>query len=192
MAKKSKKPVRQTKVDQILNNELTKVRSSKSENATTKVDLGQLLNQIKRLIDGEQKTVSPHVLKGKLVGVYFSASWCSPSKVFSPILAEFIEENKEDFVVVHVNLDKTKEEMVDFIKDKNWLSVPFEDEKVKKALGTQLKVYSIPSLTIVDTTSKQVVTTWGRLALSKNRQYCLEEWKEGRHGCNWYHMFKFW
>ncbi|ORY00680.1 thioredoxin-like protein [Basidiobolus meristosporus CBS 931.73] len=162
------------------------------ETSTTQTDIGQLLDQIERLVDGEQKEVSPKVLQGKLVGLYFSASWCPPCKAFSPVLTQFAEDNKEEFVVVHVNLDKTKEDMMDFIQGKNWLSVPFEDEKVKKALGTQLKVYTIPSLIIVNTTTKQIVTTWGRSAISKNRDHCLQEWKEGKHGCSWYHLLKFW
>ena len=36
--------------------------------------------------DVEGKTVSKEKLKGKFVGVYFSASWCPPCRKFTPKL----------------------------------------------------------------------------------------------------------
>ena len=52
------------------------------------------------LLDAEGKTVSPDQLKGKLVGIYFSAHWCPPCRAFTPRLVAFRDKNAAEFEVV--------------------------------------------------------------------------------------------
>jgi nucleoredoxin len=48
---------------------------------------------------------SRDVLKGKYVGIYFSARWCGPCRYFTPKLQAFRDANKENFEVVFISLD---------------------------------------------------------------------------------------
>jgi len=59
------------------------------------------------LLDGEGNTVGVEVLKGKAVGIYFSASWCPPCKAFSPKLAKYREQYKDQLDVVFVSSDRS-------------------------------------------------------------------------------------
>ncbi len=59
------------------------------------------------LLDGEGNKVGVEVLKGKAVGIYFSASWCPPCKAFSPKLAKYREQYKDQFDVVFVSSDRS-------------------------------------------------------------------------------------
>jgi nucleoredoxin len=41
------------------------------------------------------ETIQYSDLKGKVIGIYFSAHWCPPCRQFTPLLAEFYTKNKE-------------------------------------------------------------------------------------------------
>ncbi len=45
-------------------------------------------------------------LKGKMVGIYFSAHWCPPCRAFTPNLVKFRDKNKDEFEIVFVSSDK--------------------------------------------------------------------------------------
>jgi thiol-disulfide isomerase/thioredoxin len=59
------------------------------------------------LLDGEGNKVGVDALNGKAVGIYFSASWCPPCKAFSPVLAKYREQYKDQFDVVFVSSDRS-------------------------------------------------------------------------------------
>src|SRR5262245_17133445 len=46
------------------------------------------------LVNSKGETVSPSVLEGKMVCLYFSASWCGPCKVVTPKVAALREQAK--------------------------------------------------------------------------------------------------
>ncbi len=56
---------------------------------------------------GEQ---APAAIGGKHLLLYFSASWCPPCKMFTPLLAEWYtkkkKEGKVDFEIIFVSSDK--------------------------------------------------------------------------------------
>eukprot|EP00124_Ichthyophonus_hoferi_P001633 Ihof_evm10s90 gene=Ihof_evmTU10s90 len=78
---------------------------------------------ITKLVDATGQPVPLDILKDKMVGLYFSASWCGPCQAFSPKLSEFCGKNTKDFVVVFVSLDNSEEDMMKFISGKNFLSL---------------------------------------------------------------------
>ncbi|XP_041435917.1 nucleoredoxin like 2 L homeolog isoform X1 [Xenopus laevis] len=88
-----------------------------------------LLNKYGERVDPEE------ALQNKIVGLYFSASWCSPCRDFTPILCDFYTELVEEseppaqFEIVFISSDKSPEEMVDYMHDMqgDWLALPFHD-----------------------------------------------------------------
>ena len=79
------------------------------------------------LIDGEGKAVSLDVLKGKAVGVYFSAHWCGPCRRFTPKLVDYRETHKDDFEVVFVSGDRSEKDQFKYMKTAGmkWPAVQF-------------------------------------------------------------------
>ena len=45
-----------------------------------------------QLTNAAGKKIDPSALNGKLVGVYFSASWCGPCRNFTPQLVKFYHQ----------------------------------------------------------------------------------------------------
>lgn len=76
-------------------------------------------------------------LEGKFVGVYFSASWCGPCRMFTPRLVKFYKKNKKDIEIVFVSADQTENKMIDYVKkDKmKWLALPFGKRPLVKRKG---------------------------------------------------------
>ena len=50
----------------------------------------------------------------------------------------------------------------------------------------------LPTLLIVDYDTNAVLTSWGRSAVTKNKDNCINEWKNGRAGVSWMQLFRFW
>lgn len=120
-------------------------------------------------------------LKGKMVGLYFSASWCPPCQKFTPILADFYEEVLEQdvaFEIVFVSSDKSKESMKEYMNSShgNWLAVPFGNEAIIE-LKSQYDVVSIPKLIIVNDQGT-IVSTEGRKEVTEQGPNSVKKWIE--------------
>ncbi|CAI9624195.1 unnamed protein product, partial [Staurois parvus] len=75
--------------------------------------------------DGE-KVDPEEALQNKIVGLFFSAAWCSPCRDFTPVLCDFYSELVEEadppaqFEIVFISSDKSAEDMVDYMHDIAW------------------------------------------------------------------------
>jgi len=123
-------------------------------------------------------------LAGKIVGLYFSAGWCPPCRKFSPELASFQSKHADDFTVCFVSSDHSEAEMRRFMAGKGFLAVPFHSE-ARRRLQARLGVSMLPTLVILDGRSGEVLTDWGRSAVMRNPEGCVNAWKAGGHGCSW-------
>ncbi|KAL3856812.1 hypothetical protein ACJMK2_011529 [Sinanodonta woodiana] len=125
---------------------------------------GKLLKESKEVDAAEE-------LKGKIVGVYFSAHWCPPCRAFTPQLMETYTKLTCDgrkFEVVFVTSDRSQESFDQYCSTMPWLSVPFDDsrlEELKKLFG----VDGIPMMVVLDETGS-VITMAGRLAVMEDRE----------------------
>nr|XP_048705455.1 nucleoredoxin-like protein 2 isoform X2 [Caretta caretta] len=88
------------------------------------------------LLTRDGHAVDPEeVLQNKIVGLYFSAGWCSPCRDFTPVLCDFYSELLEGarppapFEIVFVSSDRSPEEMAEYMHDMHgdWLALPFHD-----------------------------------------------------------------
>lgn len=95
-------------------------------------------------------------LKGKKVGLYFSASWCGPCKRFTPVLVEVYNEisSKGDFEVVFVSADEDDEAFKGYFSKMPWLAIPFSDSEIRDSLDELFEVRGIPYLVILDENGK--------------------------------------
>ncbi|KAM1082580.1 hypothetical protein EV1_020950 [Malus domestica] len=104
--------------------------------------------------NGDQVEISS--LTGKIVGLYFSASWCGPCRRFTPNLVEVHQDlaAKGDFEVVFISSDRDEESFNGYFSKMPWLSIPFSDLETRKRLKEFFKVRGIPHLVIIDANGK--------------------------------------
>ncbi|XP_020228433.1 probable nucleoredoxin 1 [Cajanus cajan] len=97
-------------------------------------------------------------LKGKQLGLYFSASWCGPCRRFSPTLVEVYNEvaPKGDFEVIFVTADEDDESFSSYFSKMPWLAIPFSDSETRSRLEELFHVRGIPHLALLDGTGKVV------------------------------------
>ena len=133
-----------------------------------------------KLVNSSGKEVdAAEVLGGKVVAVYFSASWCGPCRAFTPQLVKFYKRaaKKNGIEVVFVSSDKTDGDMKSYMKKyaMPWYAIKFSDAEQRNALKTELKVKGIPSLIVFGKDGK-VVTNKGRVDVIKLGAKAAEAW----------------
>jgi len=118
------------------------------------VDMNWLAGQ--QLLRRDESVVSADLaLDGKkIIAFYFSAHWCPPCRLFTPVLAEFYSElvgAGEPFEVVFVSSDKSAEELMAYMKEchGDWLAVQ-HGTVLAQDLQKKFEVTGIPSLVVVN------------------------------------------
>ena len=108
------------------------------------------------LVNANGKTVNgAEVLRGKkLIGLYFSAQWCGPCRIFTPELVRFRDKcvNKNlPFDVIFVSSDNDEKSMRQYMKTDamRWYAVPYSSE-LRSRLKSEFKVNGIPTLILLD------------------------------------------
>ena len=132
------------------------------------------------LVDAKGNKVETSSLAGKVIGLFFSASWCGPCKMFTPELVKFRDRNDEKFEVVFVSSDRRAEDQQEYMKDYDmeWPAIPY-DSPLRQELGAKYEVRGIPSLVIVDDQGK-LITKDGRSEISgsdSDARKALREWR---------------
>ena len=127
------------------------------------------------------KEMGGTALKGKVVGLYFSAHWCPPCRMFTPVLKDFYDEVcDDDFEIVFVSFDHKEEDQMQYIEEAHgdWLYVPFGDPSIQEA-SNKLDVSGIPTLVIFNAKG-ELVTKNGRSDVTTNTpKGSLNKWKSG-------------
>lgn len=96
------------------------------------------------------------MLKGKTLGLYFSAAWCGQSQRFTPSLVEVYNElsSKANFEVIFVSADDDEKSFRKYFSKMPWLAVPFSDLERRDHLDSLFEVRGIPQLIILDKNGK--------------------------------------
>ena len=100
------------------------------------------------LINEKGKPVDVNVLGDKLVGLYFSASWCGPCRVFTPKLIEYHQRHAGDFEIVFISSDKSEEAQFEYMTHMNWPAMKFGSDAAL-ALKKKFEVTGIPTLVLL-------------------------------------------
>ena len=131
------------------------------------------------LIDAAGEEIAVSKLKGKMVGIYFSASWCPPCRAFTPQLVKFYNQaaQKNNLEIVFVSSDKDASSMAKYMKDDKmpWQALPF-DAPAGKALKKELKVSGIPHLAVFDSDGR-LLSGNARWDVAVLGEKAIEKWR---------------
>ena len=132
------------------------------------------------LVDAKGNKVETSSLAGKVIGLYFSASWCGPCKMFTPELVKLRDRNDDKFEVVFVSSDRSAEDQEEYMTDYDleWPAIPY-DSPLRGQLGAKYESRGIPSLVIVDDQGN-LITKDGRSEMSgsdSDARKALREWR---------------
>lgn len=104
------------------------------------------------LVAADGSKTNAQELKGKYVGIYFSAGWCQPCKAFTPTLIQLYSKLKiadgKNFEIVLVSADRGQDAFEDYFGKMPWLAVDFADAETRSALSAAVGVQGIPMLAL--------------------------------------------
>mmetsp|Transcript_197 Transcript_197/g.296 ORF Transcript_197/g.296 Transcript_197/m.296 type:complete len:651 (-) Transcript_197:45-1997(-) len=132
------------------------------------------------------RLLSPHgteistadALQGKeLILLYFSASWCTPCKTFSPILMKFYPICQQNNVeIIFISSDRTQSSFWEYYKTMPWLAMSLDSYSApySKGLSTKLSIRTIPQVVVLDCkggngdyitndAKSQIVSAWNKV-----------------------------
>lgn len=131
-----------------------------------------------KLVNAKGEEVSKESLKGKIVGLYFSAHWCGPCRSFTPLLVALRDAHADEFEVVFVSSDRNAEAMKEYMTGAKmqWPAVPFGDAAAK-VIKQHFAIRGIPSLVILGPDGKEI-TRNGRRDVGGLKDEALAKWKK--------------
>lgn len=131
-------------------------RYSKPSEPTMTVVLNQTLAQLFRddncLVNQQLESVASATLAGKVVMLYFSASWCPPCRQFTPMLASYYNQLKKikqpAVEIIFVSADKDNLSFLEyFTKKMPFLAIAFSSP-TRDRVKSKFRVDGIPCLKV--------------------------------------------
>lgn len=98
------------------------------------------------------ENISLSDFRGKYVLVNFWATWCPPCRAEMPDLNQFHQENKEDFVVIGVNIGDSRTKVKEFITN-NGYDYPILLDQTKE-VSTIYHISAIPTSYFIGPTGR--------------------------------------
>jgi nucleoredoxin len=131
-------------------------------------------------IDNKKNKFTAEHLKGKVLGLYFSAHWCGPCRGFTPTLVQLYNKLKvagKPFEIIFVSSDRDEASFDEYFNSMPWLALdPADGKDARKAeLSSHFEVDGIPTLVILDENHK-IITSEGRGAVSSDPEGAEFPW----------------
>jgi len=123
---------------------------------------------------------------------YFCSDACGACKVFGPTLAAFLKEHEGEVECVAIACDAENSYERLTAVGCGMLRVSDGDDAEERArrvstanaILRRCGVTMLPTLAVIDYKTGEVVTTWGRTALTVNPKGALRAWRRGESGLN--------
>ena len=90
---------------------------------------------------GGKMVSNDHLKEAEIIAFYFSASWCQPCKMFTPVLSKFYEvvnKDKRVLEVVFFSADSDQQSFDSYFGTMPWLAAPWTFDRA--SYGTTLGV----------------------------------------------------
>ncbi|KAI8505042.1 PREDICTED: tryparedoxin-like [Branchiostoma belcheri] len=148
--------------------------------------LVELLGEKLQKKAGEEETVETSSLvgEGRYVGLYFSALWCPPCHGFTPNLARFYHNLRQQagketaFEVVLVSDDTDEDTFAEHFGRMPWLALPYSERQKKKDLCTKYQVFGYPMLVLLDASTGEMITWKARDRIREDPEGNDFPWKK--------------
>ena len=117
----------------------------------------------------------------KYLAIFFSASWCAPSKTFLAMLKEFYSEvniDSKQCEVLFVSLDRTEDEFKHYYATMPWLAVPYSQGARAQELRARYRIIGIPQLVVVKSEDGALVTLKGRKDIHEQGVKTIADWNK--------------
>ena len=115
----------------------------------------ELLGEELKIKEGSKlTTVKTEVaLAGKIVGLYFSASWCVNCHAFTPKLRrayQYAVNHGAEFSIVYCHLDQSYKDWETYYNDMpGWYAIPYERSDVVNSLKSMFNISAIPHFMMI-------------------------------------------
>ncbi|CAI5448076.1 unnamed protein product [Caenorhabditis angaria] len=122
-----------------------------------------------RLEDGRMVDAGEHV-RGKIVVLYFSASWCAPCRKFTPIMKELynqINQTNQPIEIILLSRDYMRFQLEEYLEKHGvtWAVCPLRDPLIEKCMDT----YGVENLP-----DCRVVNEWGESIDNEGRKNVMK------------------
>ena len=100
----------------------------------------------------------------KIIGLYFSASWCPPCRKFTPILSTFYEDMvdyHDDIEIIYISSDKNQNEFNEYWEHMTFPVLIYSDRDKKEELVKLYDIGPIPALIFINTNGN-IITKDGK------------------------------
>lgn len=132
------------------------------------------------LTKGGEKATTEALAGKKVVGLYFSAHWCSPCRSFTPVLSTTYEDMVEahpDFELVFVSSDRKQAPFDEYYADIPFLAVPFARRDLEYELKHKFDASGLPTLVFLND-EDEIITFDGRALVEKANGDIESIWDE--------------
>ena len=124
------------------------------------------------------KVKKEDLLSNELIGVYFSAHWCGPCRIFTPKLSQFyksVNKDKKQIEIIFNSADSDLDSFNEYFGTMPWIATPF-DSDAKSHIDDACGINSIPQLIIFDNKG-HIIDNSGRGTVESKGEEAINIWK---------------
>lgn len=122
--------------------------------------LGELLLDCGPVVDaaGASTPMADVISGAEYLGLYFSAHWCPPCRMFTPELSTWYTKQTAaggplagKLEIIFMTADRTAAAHAEYLAEMPWKAVPYAQKGTVEPIGTRLRVRGYPTLVFVNT-----------------------------------------